>query len=169
MDKLYHDAFANNSISTITSKEFNCTVVGLLGLEKLDKKRRKAVKDQLMDLIKASKRKATTPLFALAALDLSINYEDFGNNCRDGSNEGKCKIPDQEIDDMQRAPGSTTSNEEDESDKTGVIFKLIDKETKVCLPSLGSYVKFNLLHLYKGFKDGEVKTNFSAQLFSAPK
>jgi hypothetical protein len=45
VDKLYHDAFANNSISTMTSREFYCTVAGLLGLEKLDKKRKKAIKD----------------------------------------------------------------------------------------------------------------------------
>jgi hypothetical protein len=70
---------------------------------------------------------------------------------------------------MQRAPGGTTSNEEDELDKTGIIFKLIDKNTTVCLPSLGSYVKFDSLCLHKGFKDGEVKSNLSAQLFSAPK
>jgi hypothetical protein len=122
-----------------------------------------------MYLIKASKRKASIPSFALAALHLSTSYEDFGNDYRDRSSEGKNKIPDQEIDDMQRAPCGTTSNEEDESDKTGVIFKLIDKEAKVCLSSLGSYEKFNSLCLHKGFKDGEVKTNLSAQLFSAPK
>ncbi len=103
-----------------------------------------------------SRRKATTLPFALTALDLSTNYEDFGND----------KIPDQEIDDMQRAPGGTASNKEDELDKTGVIFKLFDKEAKVCLPSLGSYVKFKSLRLHIGFKDGEVKTNLSAQLFS---
>jgi hypothetical protein len=50
----------------------------------------------------------------LATLNLSTNYEDFGNDYRDGSSEGKGKILDQEIDDMQRAPGGTTSNEEDE-------------------------------------------------------
>jgi hypothetical protein len=105
----------------------------------------------------------------LATLNLSTTYEDFGNNYRDGSGEGKGKILDQEIDDMQRAPGGTTSNEEDELDKTGIIFKLIDKETKVCLPSLGSYVKFDSLWFSKGFKDGEVKTNLSAQLLSSPK
>ncbi len=122
-----------------------------------------------MDLIEASRRKATIPPFDLAILDLSTNYEDFGNNYRDGSGEGKGKIPDQEIDDMQRAPGGTTSNEEDEPDKTGVIFELIEKETKICLPSLGGYVKFDSLCLHKGFKDGKVKINLSAQLFSAPK
>jgi hypothetical protein len=63
---------------------------------------------------------ATVPPFDLATLDLSTNYEDFGTNYRDGSGEGKGKILDQEIDDMQRAPGGTTSNEEDELDKTGV-------------------------------------------------
>jgi hypothetical protein len=45
VDKLYHDAFTNNSISTMTLGEFYCTVAGLLGLQKLDKKRKKAVKD----------------------------------------------------------------------------------------------------------------------------
>jgi hypothetical protein len=70
---------------------------------------------------------------------------------------------------MQRASGGTTSNKEDESDKTGIIFKLIDKETKVCLPSLGGYVKLDSLCLHKKIKDGEIKTNLSAQLFSAPK
>jgi hypothetical protein len=102
-----------------------------------------------MDLIEASRRKATIPPFDSAALNLSTNYEDFGDDYRDGSGEGKSKILDQEIDDMQRAPGGTTSNKEDESDKTGVIFKSIDKETKVCLPSLRSYVKFNSLCLNK--------------------
>ncbi len=43
--KLYHDAFAKNSISTMTSKEFYCVMVGLLKLKKLDKKRRKAIND----------------------------------------------------------------------------------------------------------------------------
>jgi hypothetical protein len=63
VDKLYNNAFANNSISTMTSREFHCAMVGLLGLEKLDKKRKKAVKDQLMDLIKVSRRKTTIPPF----------------------------------------------------------------------------------------------------------
>jgi hypothetical protein len=45
VDKLYHNAFANNNISTMTSREFYCAVVGLLGLEKLDKKRKKAIKE----------------------------------------------------------------------------------------------------------------------------
>ncbi len=116
-------------------------MAGLLGLEKLDKKRRKVVKDQLMDLIEASRRKTAAPPLPWPLL-ISANYEDFGNDYRDGSGEGKGKIPDQEIDDMQRAPGVTTSNKEDELDKTRVIFKLNDKETKVCLLSLGSYVKF---------------------------
>jgi hypothetical protein len=122
-----------------------------------------------MDLIEASRRKATVPHFDSATLNLSTNYEDFGDDYRDGSGEGKGKTPDQEIVDTQRAPGSTTSNKEDELDKTGIIFELIDKDTKVCLPSLGSCVKFNSLCLHKGFKDGEVKTNLSAQLLSAPK
>ncbi len=169
VDKLYHDAFANNSINLITSREFYCTVVGLLGLEQLDKKRKKAVKDQLTDLTEVSRRKATAPPFDSATLDLSTHYEDFGNNHRDGSGEGKGKNPDQEIDDLQKAPGGTTSNKEDELDKTGIIFKLIDKEKKSCLTSLGSYVNFDSLCLHKGLNDGEIKSNLSAQLFSAPK
>ncbi len=114
-----------------------------------------------MDLTKASRRKATDPPLDLAALNLSTNYEDFGDDYRDGSGEGKGKILYQEIDDMQRAPGGTTSNKEDELDKTVIIFKLIDKETNVCLPALGSYVKFISSCLHNGFKDSEVQTNLS--------
>ncbi len=53
-----------------------------------------------MDLIKASRRKAAVPPFDSATLDLSTNYEDFGDDYRDGSGEGKGKILDQEIDDI---------------------------------------------------------------------
>ena len=53
-------------------------------------------------------------------------------------------------------------------DAVGITFKLNGKEESVCLPCLGSYVKFNTHTEHRGYKTGTVRTWLTAQLFAAP-
>ncbi len=57
-----------------------------------------------------------------------------------------------------------TDTEEDIS----IIFQLEGKDVKVSIRDFGSYVKFNKECYHKGYKNSEVNTYLTAQLFAAP-
>ncbi len=56
----------------------------------------------------------------------------------------------------------------DTEDDIGIIFQLEGKDVKVSIRDFGSYVKFNKECYHKGYKNGEVNTYLTAQLFAAP-
>jgi hypothetical protein len=55
----------------------------------------------------------------------------------------------------------------DTEDDIGIIFQLEGNDVKVSIRDFGSYVKFNKECCHKGYKNGEVNTYLTAQLFAA--
>jgi hypothetical protein len=56
----------------------------------------------------------------------------------------------------------------DTEDDIGIIFQLEGKDVKVSIRDFGSYVKFNKECYHKGYKNSEVNTYLTAQLFAPP-
>jgi hypothetical protein len=56
----------------------------------------------------------------------------------------------------------------DTEDDIGIIFQFEGKDVKVSTRDFGSYVKFNKECYHKGYKNSEVNTYLTAQLFAAP-
>jgi hypothetical protein len=56
----------------------------------------------------------------------------------------------------------------DTEDDIGITFQLEGNDAKVSIRDFGSYVKFNKECYHKGYKNGEVNTYLTAQLFAAP-
>jgi hypothetical protein len=86
----------------------------------------------------------------------------------------KCGVDDcdRQLEDNSKATIDINGHEcnviTDTEDNIGIIFQLEGNDEKVSKRDFGSYVKFNMECYHKGYKNGEVNTYLTAQLFAAP-